>query len=100
LNPLWPEPNQVYAVAVSAVTDGNKLAVLLQWRDELPQNTAIRVQDFQDGAAVQLSMTSKCGFLGMGDAQTQSTSGTGKLVGRQKSPAKSRRNTPSTTPCT
>jgi DMSO reductase family type II enzyme heme b subunit len=67
LNPLWPEPNQVYAVAVSAVTDGKKLAVLLQWRDELPQNTAIRVQDFQDGAALQFSMTGNYGFLGMGD---------------------------------
>ena len=69
LNPLWPEPNQVYAVAVSAVTDGKKLAVLLQWRDELPQNSAIRVQDFQDGAALQFSMTGSYGFLGMGDAQ-------------------------------
>ena len=69
LNPLWPEPNQVYAVAVSAVTDGRKLAVLLQWRDELPQHTAIRVQDFQDGAALQFSLSGKYGFLGMGDAQ-------------------------------
>lgn len=69
LNPLWPEPNQVYAVAVSAVTDGKKLAVLLQWRDELPQNTAIRVQDFQDGAALQFSLTGNYGFLGMGDEQ-------------------------------
>ena len=67
LNPLWPEPNQVYAVAVSAVTDGKQLAVLLQWRDELPQNTAIRVQDFQDGAALQFSLSGKYGFLGMGD---------------------------------
>ena len=67
LNPLWPEPNQVYAVAVSAVTDGKKLAVLLQWRDELPQHTAIRVQDFQDGAALQFSLSGKYGFLGMGD---------------------------------
>jgi DMSO reductase family type II enzyme heme b subunit len=67
LNPLWPEPNQVYAVAVSAVTDGKKLAVLLQWRDELPQNTAIRVQDFQDGAALQFSLSGNYGFLGMGD---------------------------------
>jgi len=67
LNPLWPEPNQVYAVAVSAVTDGKKLAVLLQWRDELPQNTTIRVQDFQDGAALQFSLSGKYGFLGMGD---------------------------------
>src|SRR5262245_14700925 len=67
LNPLWPEPNQVYAVAVSAVTDGKKLAVLLQWRDELPQNTAIRVQDFQDAAALQFSLSGKYGFIGMGD---------------------------------
>lgn len=69
LNPLWPEPNQIYAVAVSAVTDGKKLAVLLQWRDELPQNTAIRVQDFQDGATLQFSLSGKYGFLGMGDKE-------------------------------
>lgn len=69
LNPLWPEPNQVYAVAVSAVTDGKRIAVLLQWRDELPQHSAIRVQDFQDAAALQFSLTGKYGFLGMGDAQ-------------------------------
>ncbi len=69
LNPLWPEPNQIYAVAVSAVTDGKQLAVLLQWRDELPQNTAIRVQDFQDGAALQFSLSGKYGFLGMGDKE-------------------------------
>jgi len=67
LNPLWPEPNQVYAVAVSALTDGKRLAVLLQWRDELPQNTAIRVQDFQDGAALQFSLSGRYGFIGMGD---------------------------------
>jgi DMSO reductase family type II enzyme heme b subunit len=69
LNPLWPEPNQVYAVAVSAMTDGKQLAVLLQWRDGLPRHTAIRVQDFQDAAAIQFSMTGGYGFLGMGDAQ-------------------------------
>ena len=68
LNPLWPEPNQVYAVAVSAVTDGRQLAVLLQWRNELPQTSAIRVQDFQDGAALQFSLTGNYGFLGMGDS--------------------------------
>ena len=67
LNPLWPEPNQIYAVAVSALTDGKRLAVLLQWRDELPQNAAIRVQDFQDGAALQFSLSGRYGFIGMGD---------------------------------
>lgn len=67
LNPLWPEPRQIYAVAVSAQTDGKRLAVLLQWRDDLPQNTAVRVQDFQDAAALQFSVSGKYGFLGMGD---------------------------------
>lgn len=67
LNPLWPEPNQIYAVAVSALTDGRRLALLLQWRDELPLNQAIRVQDFQDAAALQFSLTGQYGFLGMGD---------------------------------
>jgi DMSO reductase family type II enzyme heme b subunit len=69
LNPLWPEPKQVYAVSVSAVTDGKDLALLLQWRDDLPQHTAIRVQDFQDAAAIQFSMTGEYGFLGMGDVK-------------------------------
>jgi len=69
LNPLWPEPDQVYAVAVSAMTDGKRLAVLLQWRDDLPQNDAIRVQDFQDAAALQFSLSGEYGFLGMGDAK-------------------------------
>jgi DMSO reductase family type II enzyme heme b subunit len=69
LNPLWPEPNQVYAVAVSAATDGKQLVILLQWRDDLAQTSAIRVQDFQDAAAIQFSMSGKYGFLGMGDAQ-------------------------------
>lgn len=69
LNPLWPEPNQVYAVAVSAVTDGKRIAILLQWRDDLAQDSAIRVQDFQDAAALQFSMTGDYGFVGMGDAK-------------------------------
>ncbi len=69
LNPLWPEPKQVYAVAVSAVTDGKQLELLLQWRDELPQNSTIRVQDFQDAAAIQFSLSGDYGFVGMGDAK-------------------------------
>lgn len=69
LNPLWPEPHQVYAVGVSAVSDGRRLAVLLQWRCELPQMSAIRVQDFQDAAALQFSLSGSYGFVGMGDRQ-------------------------------
>ena len=56
-------------MAVSAVTDGKKLVMFLQWRDELPQNSAIRVEDFQDAAAIQFSLSGDYGFLGMGDAK-------------------------------
>ncbi len=69
LNPLWPEPEQVYAVAVKALTDGRKLALWLQWRDSWPQREAVRVQDFQDAAAVQFALGAEPTFLGMGDAQ-------------------------------
>jgi DMSO reductase family type II enzyme heme b subunit len=48
-------------------TASRTAAVLLQWRDELPRDRAIRVQDFQDAAALQFSLSGKYGFLGMGD---------------------------------
>jgi DMSO reductase family type II enzyme heme b subunit len=69
LHPLWPEPQQVYAVAVRAVTDGRKLALWMQWRDPLAQTRALRVEDFQDAAAVQFALGPEPAFLGMGDRQ-------------------------------
>ncbi len=67
LNPLWPEPSPVPAVAVRALHDGSKLAMLLQWRDDILDGAPIRVEDFQDAAAVQFSLTGRFPFLGMGD---------------------------------
>jgi DMSO reductase family type II enzyme heme b subunit len=68
LNPLWPEPELIYAVAVSALHDGQRIAILCQWKDDLPNGTPIRVLDFQDAAALQFSLTGRFPFLGMGDA--------------------------------
>jgi len=68
LNPLWPEPELVYAVAVTAVHDGKRVAILCQWKDDRPNGAPIRVQDFQDAAAIQFSLTGNFPFLGMGDA--------------------------------
>jgi hypothetical protein len=45
------------------------LAVLLQWRDELLDGAPVRVQDFQDAAAMQFSLTDEAPFLGMGDTR-------------------------------
>jgi mono/diheme cytochrome c family protein len=69
LNPLWPEPELVYAVAVTAVHDGRRVAILCQWKDDLPNGAPVRVQDFQDAASIQFSLTGDFPFLGMGDAK-------------------------------
>ncbi len=68
LNPLFPEPDAIPAVAVRAVYDAKKIAVLLQWRDPIANGAPVRVQDFQDVAALQFSMDGAIPFLGMGDA--------------------------------
>jgi mono/diheme cytochrome c family protein len=69
LNPLWPEPKPILAVAVSAVHDGKVIAVLCTWRDPDFNGSAVRVQDFQDGLALQFPLRGGTPFLGMGDAE-------------------------------
>lgn len=68
LNPLWPEPDPIPAVAVRAMHDGQQVVLLLQWRDAIANGAPIRVQDFQDAAALQFSLNGATPFLGMGDA--------------------------------
>jgi hypothetical protein len=68
LTPLWPEKDLIYAVAVRAVHDGKRLAVLCTWKDPVPDGAPVRLQDFQDAAALQFSMNGNTPFLGMGDA--------------------------------
>lgn len=67
LNPLWPEPDLIPAVAVSAVHDGQRVAILCTWRDPIADGAPVRVQDFQDAVALQFSMSGNTPFLGMGD---------------------------------
>ena len=69
LNPLWPEPYPISSAAVRALHNEKTLAVLLQWRDALDDGAPVRVQDFQDAAALQFSLTDNVPFLGMGDPQ-------------------------------
>jgi mono/diheme cytochrome c family protein len=68
LNPLWPEPYPILAVAITAIHDGNRIAILAQWKDAVLNGAPIRVQDFQDGIAIQFSLTARTPFIGMGDA--------------------------------
>jgi mono/diheme cytochrome c family protein len=68
LNPLWPESYPISAVAITAIHDGKRIAILAQWKDAVLNGAPIRVQDFQDGMALQFSLTGGTPFLGMGDA--------------------------------
>jgi mono/diheme cytochrome c family protein len=67
LNPLWPQPDLIPAVAVRAVHDGKRAAILCTWRDPIADGAPVRVQDFQDAIALQFSMNDSTPFLGMGD---------------------------------
>lgn len=67
LNPLWPEPQPVPAVAVVAVHDGRTAAFHLTWRDPSKNGESVRVQEFQDCVALQFSLNGSTPFLGMGD---------------------------------
>ncbi len=69
LNPLWPEPDPIPAVAVKALHDGRRLVIHCSWRDSIANGAPVRVQDFQDAIALQFSMNGTTPFLGMGDAQ-------------------------------
>lgn len=69
LNPLWPEPYPVLAVAITALHDGKSIAILCQWKDAIVSGAPIRVQDFQDSMAVQFALGGQPAFIGMGDAQ-------------------------------
>ena len=67
LNPLWPEPYPISAVAITAIHDGRRIAILAQWKDAVLNGAPIRVQDFQDGMALQFALNGTPPFLGMGD---------------------------------
>lgn len=68
LMPLWWRTDRPEEVNVKAVHDGDSLALLLQWEDTTPDATAIRPQDFRDGAAVQFALTDDPPFFAMGQA--------------------------------
>lgn len=68
LNPLWPEDDLIYAVAVRAVHDGQRVAILCTWKDAIPDGAPVRIQDFQDAIALQFPLNGNTPFLGMGDA--------------------------------
>jgi mono/diheme cytochrome c family protein len=66
VTPLWWRDYEEPDLIVAALHDGETLAIRLSWHDRTRNETAIRPQDFEDMAAVQLFKGSPEPFLGMG----------------------------------
>jgi mono/diheme cytochrome c family protein len=68
VSPLWWRDYDDPDLRVAALHDGQSLAVRLTWHDATKNAQAVRPQDFEDMAAVQLYKGSPEPFLGMGMA--------------------------------
>ncbi len=64
---LWQSDNVNYQmVDVQALYNSRYIAIKLEWKDKSQDQELYRVQDFQDGAAIQFSIDGTKGFHGMG----------------------------------
>jgi mono/diheme cytochrome c family protein len=68
LMPLWWRDTRPEGLLFQAAQDGEKLVFRIQWEDATVNDAILRPQDFQDGAAIQLSDAEDPPFFGMGDA--------------------------------
>jgi hypothetical protein len=64
--PLWWRTDRPEEITVRALHDGKSLALLLNWQDATNDETAIRVQDFRDAAAVEFALNADPPFFAMG----------------------------------
>jgi mono/diheme cytochrome c family protein len=68
VSPLWWRVYEEPDLQVQALHDDRSLALRLTWRDATRNDQAVRPQDFEDMAAVQLFKGEREPFLGMGAA--------------------------------
>jgi DMSO reductase family type II enzyme heme b subunit len=68
LMPLWWRDDFEPLLHVQAVHDGRALAFRLAWNDPSKNDSAVRTEEFEDLAAVQLTGAGAEPFLGMGAA--------------------------------
>jgi len=66
---LWPCPHPLHGVHVKAAHNGKQLTIALEWDAPEPSHSAVGMQQFRDGAAVQFSLNGTYPFLGMGDKE-------------------------------
>lgn len=68
LMPLWWRDDRPEELTVRALHDGKDLALLLVWRDDTQDATAMRPQDFRDAAAIEIARSADPPFFAMGEA--------------------------------
>jgi hypothetical protein len=68
VSPLWWRDHQDPDFQISALHDGETIALRLTWNDASRNDSAVRPQDFEDMAALQLFKGAIEPFLGMGSA--------------------------------
>jgi hypothetical protein len=68
VSPLWWRDYAEPDLQVQALHDGQTLAIRMSWHDETRNDQAVRIQDFEDMAAVQFFQGDREPFLGMGMA--------------------------------
>lgn len=69
LMPLWWRDGE-HLVEAAAVHDGAAIAIRLTWKDGTENNAAVRPDEFEDMAALQIHAGADEPFLGMGAAST------------------------------
>jgi mono/diheme cytochrome c family protein len=67
LMPLWWRSDRPEEVTVRALHDGKEISLLLVWRDDTDDHTAMRPQEFRDAAAIEFSPAPNPPFFGMGE---------------------------------
>jgi mono/diheme cytochrome c family protein len=68
VSPLWWRDYAEPDLQVQALHDGQTLAIRMSWHDDTRNDQAVRIQDFEDMAAVQFFQGAREPFLGMGMA--------------------------------
>ncbi|RJP36234.1 MAG: hypothetical protein C4547_07790 [Phycisphaerales bacterium] len=66
LTPLWWQDERIEGLVVSAVHNGEELAIRLSWIDPTPDDRAVKQAEFRDAVAIQFSLSSDPPFY-MGD---------------------------------
>src|SRR3989338_2604537 len=73
LTPLWWRDERIEGLEVKVMHDGGKIAFYLSWKDATEDNSAVVIQSFSDGAAIQFSESKDLPTFAMGSADSPVT---------------------------